>query len=482
MSIIFQSAPLFAADTDKSIEYILNRVYDSSTNSLNISGDGVLFGGSDPDDDRIYFWDDSESAAAFLQAGSGLSISGDVMTATTASLTGVAVGDGATLAGVTTSAGIFSAITDEVGSGSMVGGTSPTFTTQIITPITYGSSSANGDVEISGTSHVNKTTSYVVLQPSSGDVGIHTSTPLASLHVDGTLNQRQFLVEGFSTQTGDIAVFRKSTEENIFRVSGDGTVFVGGNNYGVMRLSGDSSVTTANSGEMAFDTNAWAASRGAFQFNDGTANTYLIGVLTSDAPSDNQVATWQTGGTVTWEDGGSGSPGGNNGNVQFNDASSFGGDGALNWDKTNNTLSISRDAGQTGYALRISSDTGAVLANISHDGTAYLNTVSISGSGTQSVFTEGLKVNNGSGTDEDDDFTVNVSGGAYEIDAGAGSFTSTANDAGWKIVDQTDNQACTTGCSSACLFGIENATGSAVTNIVSCDSTTADLCSCMGAS
>ena len=69
--------------------------------------------------------------------------------------------------------------------------------------------------------------------------------------------------------------------------------------------------------------------------------------------------------------GGSGTPGGANANVQYNDASSFGGDSAFSWNENANTLSISRDAAQTGHAIRISSDTGASLANVSHDGTAF---------------------------------------------------------------------------------------------------------------
>lgn len=62
-----------------------------------------------------------------------------------------------------------------------------------------------------------------------------------------------------------------------------------------------------------------------------------------------------------------------------------------------------------------------------------------------------------------------------------GGFRSIANDLGWSVVDQTDNQACTTGCTSACVIGIQNATGTAVTNLVSCSDTTADLCVCAGA-
>ena len=101
----------------------------------------------------------------------------------------------------------------------------------------------------------------------------------------------------------------------------------------------------------------------------------------------------------------------------------------------------------------------------------------------------------------DDDYTITVNtdnltinnttlAGSEFVMSGAtgdiaiiGAFTSSnTGSLGWSIVDQTDNQACTTGCTSACVFGIDNATGTAVTNLVSCAATTSDLCACAGAS
>lgn len=60
--------------------------------------------------------------------------------------------------------------------------------------------------------------------------------------------------------------------------------------------------TTNAFGELAGDNNAWAGSRGAPQFYDGTADVYLIGVLAADTPTNLQVPKWNTGGTITWED------------------------------------------------------------------------------------------------------------------------------------------------------------------------------------
>ena len=53
---------------------------------------------------------------------------------------------------------------------------------------------------------------------------------------------------------------------------------------------------------------------------------------------------------------------------------------------------------------------------------------------------------------------------------------------GWSFVDGTDNTACTSQCTSAAVFGIANATGSAVTGIVGPSDATADSCICAGAS
>lgn len=66
-----------------------------------------------------------------------------------------------------------------------------------------------------------------------------------------------------------------------------------------LRIPNGTGPTTDASGEIAFDTDAWT--RGAVQAFDGTANTYLVGVLASDAPSNGQVPQWNTGGTITWE-------------------------------------------------------------------------------------------------------------------------------------------------------------------------------------
>lgn len=59
--------------------------------------------------------------------------------------------------------------------------------------------------------------------------------------------------------------------------------------------------TTNVFGETAGDNNAWATSRGALQTFDGTANTYLVGALAADTPTQGQMPSWNSNGTITWE-------------------------------------------------------------------------------------------------------------------------------------------------------------------------------------
>lgn len=71
-------------------------------------------------------------------------------------------------------------------------------------------------------------------------------------------------------------------------------------------------------GELAGDNDAWGASRGAPVWFDGTSEVRLVGVLSSDTPSNGQVPKWNTGGTITWEDdstGGGGVSDGDKGDI-----------------------------------------------------------------------------------------------------------------------------------------------------------------------
>lgn len=70
---------------------------------------------------------------------------------------------------------------------------------------------------------------------------------------------------------------------------------------GPVGLVSAASPTTSAAGNTAFDNNAHASGRGAIQVYDGTANTYVVAALASDTPTNGQVPTWNTGGTITWE-------------------------------------------------------------------------------------------------------------------------------------------------------------------------------------
>jgi hypothetical protein len=71
--------------------------------------------------------------------------------------------------------------------------------------------------------------------------------------------------------------------------------------------------------------------------------------------------------------------------------------------------------------------------------------------------------------------TLTADGGTCTSD---GNLSCTGNDMGWAVVAGA-NTACTTTCTSACIFGVNTAATEA--DIVNCADATADECLCAGA-
>ena len=96
----------------------------------------------------------------------------------------------ATFLATPSSANLAAAVTDETGTGALVFGTSPTFTTQITTPLVRGSSSASGTLTLSSTSNATKG-SIILGSASAYDevsdrLGLGTTSPQTRLHVKGS--------------------------------------------------------------------------------------------------------------------------------------------------------------------------------------------------------------------------------------------------------------------------------------------------------
>lgn len=141
-------------------------------------------------------------------------------------------------------------------------------------------------------------------------------------------------------------------------------------------------------------------------------------------------------------------------------------------------LLIQGNGTQTSSLVTFENSAGTDMFTVSNTGTLVAADTITAGGTAQSTIKEGLVVNNDNGTDEDDDFTVKASGGTYEVDAGDGTFRATTNDMGW-TVQAVANQACTTTCTSACVFGEDT---SVLGSFVSCSDATADRCLCAGTS
>lgn len=143
-------------------------------------------------------YDSSTRIATFSQPIAA-SVTGNSATVTTnANLTGhiISTGNATTLntTGAFSSAQLSTALSDKTGTGVAVFGTSPTFTTQIISPIVYGSSSASGTLTIAGTSNATKgftyigSTTTVAIDETNKFFGLGTATPGGQLHMAGNIS------------------------------------------------------------------------------------------------------------------------------------------------------------------------------------------------------------------------------------------------------------------------------------------------------
>jgi hypothetical protein len=135
--------------------------------------------------------------------------------------------------------------------------------------------------------------------------------------------------------------------------------------------------TTDTFGEVAADNDAWAASRGALEHFDGTASTFVLASLASDAPSNGQVPKWNTGGTITWETDSTGAAGETAGTVH-----------ALNDNDLNVDNAIARVHGTGGTNVQksvvIIGDTGVVTGVNSLTATNYVTAADFGTPGTNS--------------------------------------------------------------------------------------------------
>lgn len=71
--------------------------------------------------------------------------------------------------------------------------------------------------------------------------------------------------------------------------------------HGPIKFPAASAPTIDAVGKFSLDTNEWAVSHGTYKFHDGTAAVNLVATTAADTPSNGQVPTWKTGGTIDWE-------------------------------------------------------------------------------------------------------------------------------------------------------------------------------------
>lgn len=269
------------------------------------------------------------------------------------------------------------------GSGDVTGPGSSTDNAIVRFNGTSGTSIQNSAVTIDDSNNITTAgtlTAGAVVTSGSGDSILSTS---GSFDIGGTGNTNNELLHmdfeivankltlssttGLATiDYGSIAADYDSATVTLSTVLG--AVDVGGATS--LEIPNGASGTTDAVGEVYLDNNAWATGRGAIQVYDGTANTLLIGALSSDTPTNGQVPKWNTGGTITWEDDTTGA-----GSGAFSDASdpvvlnTTTKDVAIGSALINSAkLSVDGDADQVQFALQAHSTQNANMIEVENSG------------------------------------------------------------------------------------------------------------------
>ncbi len=210
------------ADDRRSVEYILNQVWDDDANALNVSGGGDIFPGNgysltDPAEDRLLFWDDSESDVHFL------SVDADTFQIVSQELGLVApLGFGHGGSNATTRQGAIDALTDSANS-----------TTGYVLTVN-GSNQAVFSANTSSLFTDGTTSAYLSNQNNAFLVG--TSAQIAKLSVVADANEVTAAFKAASTQDANVIEVKNNSNSVVFAVSVDGTVTGGASGGGVLTL------------------------------------------------------------------------------------------------------------------------------------------------------------------------------------------------------------------------------------------------------
>jgi hypothetical protein len=224
----------------------------STADVLSVSGSDLV--ADDPNADRIVFWDDSESKLRYLEAGSGLSISGTTMTATSTF-------DPASPAGIGTT-------TPNTGAFTSLTGAPPANTAAYaVTGYSLTGSNAQSVIDLAGTWNTTGTPSAIKLNVT--DTASNASSLLMQLQTGGTNRftvSKGGVVTTTRITTGSSYISQESGYYSLYP-SGTETLTVT-NNSAVgcaLRSSSFYSISTSPSGVAADvrwyrdDANIWAS-------------------------------------------------------------------------------------------------------------------------------------------------------------------------------------------------------------------------------
>jgi len=171
---------------------------------------------------------------------------------------------------------------------------------------TIGSASATTAISIASDGIVTFVDDIIIKD--TGTIGSASDVDAIAIAADGKVTFSQdLIISGTGIELNHASENTLTASGGVLSIEGGALAPVASPTFtGIVTIPIAADPTTDADGEISFDTDGWGSGYDALEIWNGTASAYVVATTASDTPSNGEIPTFNTGGTITWETAGTG--------------------------------------------------------------------------------------------------------------------------------------------------------------------------------